>query len=262
MANRVPRMNKYCLGAIVATGAMIAIASASTLRAQRQTPPLILDSISGRDSFEFYCASCHGMTGKGDGPMASALKTRPSELTSLARRNGGAFPRDRVLAIVTGNGRQVQAHGSSDMPVWGPIFRGLDPSERRVEQRLENIVEHIESLQEPSTAPNDPGARLFRTHCAPCHGANARGDGPLGRQLRRVPPDLTKYTERNGGVFPSERLNRIIDGRDVASHGDREMPVWGDAFTSSRDGATAESVKMRIDAIVRYLQGIQERAAE
>jgi mono/diheme cytochrome c family protein len=117
-------------------------------------------------------------------------------------------------------------------------------------------------IQEPSTAPNDLGARLFRTHCATCHGAGARGDGPLAGQLRRVPPDLTKYTARNGGVFPSERVNRIIDGRDVASHGDRTMPVWGDAFRSSRDGLTAESVKARIDAIVKYLQGIQERAAE
>ena len=54
----------------------------------------MLDSIAGRDSFEFYCASCHGTTGKGDGPIASALKVSPSDLTSLARRNRGAFPKD------------------------------------------------------------------------------------------------------------------------------------------------------------------------
>jgi mono/diheme cytochrome c family protein len=239
----------------------VAFAAQSAIHGQPQTPPLILDSITGRDSFEFYCASCHGRSGKGDGPMISALKTRPADLTSLARRNDGAFPRDRVLAVVTGAGRQVPAHGSNEMPVWGPIFRGLDPSESRVKVRIDNIVAHLEALQEPSTGPKDLGAQLFRTHCATCHDTNARGNGPLADQLRRVPPDLTKYTARNGGVFPSERVNRIIDGRDVPSHGDREMPVWGDAFRSSRDGLTAESVKARIAAIVRYLQGIQERAA-
>jgi mono/diheme cytochrome c family protein len=166
-----------------------------------------------------------------------------------------------VLAIVTGTGREAAAHGSTDMPVWGPVFRALDPSEPRVKQRIENVVAYVEALQEPSTAPGDLGARLFRTHCATCHGTNARGDGPLADQLRRVPPDLTKYTAKNGGVFPTERVYRIIDGRDVSSHGNREMPVWGDAFRGSRDGLTDEAVKARIQAIVKYLQGIQERAA-
>jgi hypothetical protein len=61
-------------------------------------------------------------------------------------------------------------------------------------------------------------------------------------------------------VFPSERLAQIIDGRHVPSHGDREMPVWGDAFRNSRDGLGVESAQARIDAIIRYLAGIQQRA--
>jgi mono/diheme cytochrome c family protein len=131
-----------------------------------------------------------------------------------------------------------------------------------VRQRIDNIVAHIEGLQLASTGPEDLGSRLFRTHCATCHGSNARGSGPLSGQLRQTPPDLTKFAARNGGVFPGERVYRIIDGRDITSHGDREMPVWGDAFRSTRDGLTEGSAKMRIDAIVRYLRGIQERAAE
>jgi mono/diheme cytochrome c family protein len=255
MTTRVRRIP--CAAALV-----IGLAVHPTVQGQaQQMPPLILDSISGRDSFEFYCASCHGRTGKGDGPMTSVLRTRPTDLTSLAMRHGGAFPRDRVLAIVTGAGRQVPAHGENEMPVWGPIFRGLDPSEARVKARIDNVVAHLETLQEPATAPMDLGAQLFRTHCATCHGTNARGHGPLADQLRRVPPDLTKYTAKNGGVFPSERVYRIIDGRDVRSHGDREMPVWGDAFRISPGGLTAASVKARVEAIVRYLQGIQERGA-
>ena len=111
-------------------------------------------------------------------------------------------------------------------------------------------------MQVPSTGAQDLGAQLFRTHCASCHGVTGRGDGPLSVQLRRMPPDLTQFTRRNGGVFPSERVYRIVDGRDVASHGDREMPVWGDVF---KLGASGNAVKDRIDAIVRYLAGIQER---
>jgi mono/diheme cytochrome c family protein len=182
-------------------------------------------------------------------------------LTSVARRNDGVFPRDRIVAFVTGTGRNVAAHGSADMPVWGPVFRGLDPSDDRVKQRIDNVITFIESLQVPSTGVSDPGSQLFRAHCAPCHGTTGRGDGPLADQLRRTPPDLTQFATRNGGVFPSERVHAIIDGRGVRSHGDREMPVWGDVFKGVQGGPSAETVTARIAAIVRYLQGIQERAA-
>jgi hypothetical protein len=63
-------------------------------------------------------------------------------------------------------------------------------------------------------------------------------------------------------MFPSERVQRIIDGRDVASHGDPSMPVWGDAFRRASPKASDETVSARIAALVRYLQSIQERAAE
>jgi mono/diheme cytochrome c family protein len=136
------------------------------------------------------------------------------------------------------------------------MFRAFEP-DARVRERIDNLVAHIETMQAPSTGPNDEGSRLFRTHCATCHGVSGRGDGPLAAELRRVPPDLTQFTRRNGGVFPTERVNRIIEGTDVASHGTPEMPVWGDAF---RIGAAAQR-KARLDAIVRYLAGIQERGA-
>jgi mono/diheme cytochrome c family protein len=120
---------------------------------------------------------------------------------------------------------------------------------------------HIESIQVPSTGAKDAGSQLFRAHCATCHGRTGRGDGPMADQLRQAPPDLTKFTARNGGVFPRERVYRIIDGRGVPSHGDRDMPVWGDVFKQT-EGVPASDVKTRIEAIVRYLEGIQERAAD
>lgn len=234
-------------------------AGGPAVHASQQTPPILIDSLAGRDSFELYCAPCHGSGGRGDGPVASALRTRPVDLTSLARRSGGAFPRDRVRGFVEGSGRPLAAHGTTEMPVWGPMFRAFE-SDARVRERIANLVSHIESLQAPSTAPDDTGGQLFRTYCATCHGTTGRGNGPLAEQLRRMPPDLTQFTKRNGGMFPSERVYRIIDGRDVPSHGDREMPVWGDAFREIRGGSSAAAVKARIDAIVRYLAGIQERA--
>ena len=112
-----------------------------------------------------------------------------------------------------------------------------------------------------SSSPDELGARLFKTYCASCHGVTATGNGPVAEELRRPLPDLTKYTTRNDGVFPSERLRRIIDGRGIRSHGNREMPVWGDAFRSSPEGLSPEQVRKRIDDIVRYLEAIQERAA-
>jgi mono/diheme cytochrome c family protein len=113
--------------------------------------------------------------------------------------------------------------------------------------------------------PGDPkgtGAEAFRTYCASCHGVAARGDGPLAQQLRTPPPDLTKYTARNRGVFPREQLRRIIDGSDVAAHGTREMPVWGDAFRAAREGLSPKAAQARIEAVVAYLESIQEQPAE
>jgi mono/diheme cytochrome c family protein len=220
-------------------------------------PPVLGESLVGRDSFELYCAACHGSGGRGDGPVAAALKTPPADLTTLARRHNGLYPSEAVRGIIEGTNSALAAHGSSQMPIWGPLFRAFE-SDARVRARIANLVMHIESLQAPTTLSQDAGSQLFRTHCAPCHGTAGRGDGPVAAQMRRTPPDLTRFTARNGGVFPGERLRRIIDGRDVTSHGDREMPVWGDVFTDTRGGS---SVKARIDAIVRYLEGIQQRGA-
>ena len=232
---------------------------ASDQRLHAQQPPAILaESLAGRDSFQLYCAPCHGVGGRGDGPVASALRARPADLTTLARQSGGAFPGDRVRDFITGTGRALPAHGTTEMPVWGQMFRAFE-SDARTRERIVNLVAYVESIQVPSTGPDDTGSRLFRTYCASCHGAAGRGDGPMAMQLRRMPPDLTQFTRRNGGVFPSELVYRIVDGREVMSHGDREMPVWGDAFRMATGGSAAGGVKARIDAIVRYLASIQER---
>jgi mono/diheme cytochrome c family protein len=108
-------------------------------------------------------------------------------------------------------------------------------------------------------APPD-GRALFLEHCASCHGATARGDGPVASSLRDFPGDLTQFAKRNGGVFPSAKVLRIIEGREVGAHGSGEMPVWGHVFRRMPSDTSDGSATERIEAIVRYLESIQERA--
>ena len=115
-------------------------------QAPEQPPSILIESLAGRDSFELYCASCHGATGRGDGPVAGALQKRPTDLTTVARRNGGAFPSNAVRGSITGTGRAVVAHGTAAMPVWGPLFRAFE-SDARTRLRIENLVAYIESIQ-------------------------------------------------------------------------------------------------------------------
>jgi mono/diheme cytochrome c family protein len=111
-------------------------------------PPLVITSMYGRDLYQFYCASCHGRDGKGSGPVAPALKGDLPDLTRLAMRNGGEFPRARVEAVVTGRADPPLAvHGSREMPVWGPIFSGLDRDEAVNRVRIANIVDYLATLQ-------------------------------------------------------------------------------------------------------------------
>jgi mono/diheme cytochrome c family protein len=108
--------------------------------------------------------------------------------------------------------------------------------------------------------PSD-GERLYRTYCASCHGTTGAGDGPVADLMRKRPPDLTQFAARNGGVFPAVRMRRVIEGWDVPSHGDREMPVWGDVFRMLPDATGKASAAARIDALTRYIESIQVRAA-
>lgn len=113
--------------------------------------------------------------------------------------------------------------------------------------------------QAPDAAAGESGRGLFLTHCASCHGVAGRGDGPAAEGLLRRPADLTQFARQNGGVFNTPLLHRIVDGRTVKAHGTMEMPVWGDAFRW-RQGLSDEAIRARIDAIVRYVESIQERA--
>jgi len=130
---------------------MLAIAGAAAVPAQQSTrdKPLSLlsPSLYGVDNFHDYCSPCHGRDGTGHGPVAAALTPAPSDLTRLAAKNKGVFPRARVRDFITNGSNEIAAHGSSAMPVWGPTFRALDSSDRSVAIRIANVVEYLATIQ-------------------------------------------------------------------------------------------------------------------
>lgn len=114
----------------------------------KQNPPFAVPSLYGADLFQFHCATCHGRDGKGDGPTARALKSPPPDLTRIASHNGGKFPSQQVERFVTDGGDGLTpSHGSKEMPVWGPIFRSVLPSDTEAKTRIKNLVSYVESIQ-------------------------------------------------------------------------------------------------------------------
>jgi mono/diheme cytochrome c family protein len=104
------------------------------------------------------------------------------------------------------------------------------------------------------------GEENYERLCAACHGATGKGDGPVSEVLTTPVPDLTRITERNGGLFPRDALKRQIDGRDrISAHGSQQMPVWGYEFWID-EGAGAFSerqVAETLDGLVDYLESLQ-----
>jgi hypothetical protein len=106
----------------------------------------LIGSVQGPDLFRAYCASCHGADAKGNGPAASALKTKAPDLTLLTRNNGGQFPSARVRKVIMGD-EVLASHGSREMPVWGPIFHQIERDVDRGYVRLDNLVKYLKSIQ-------------------------------------------------------------------------------------------------------------------
>ena len=113
----------------------------------KHIPAPVTSAASGKEMFKSYCASCHGLGAKGDGPAAAALNSTPRDLTLLTKSNSGKFPSERVMSILRGQAT-VTAHGNRDMPVWGPVFWHISQGhESEVQQRIVNLTRYIETLQ-------------------------------------------------------------------------------------------------------------------
>lgn len=111
----------------------------------------------------------------------------------------------------------------------------------------------------PQQEAIERGGEDFSRYCAACHGADARGQGPVAQLLVRKPPDLTLLAARNYGAFPTDAVYWIVDGRgDVAAHGPREMPVWGEQLGGPE--ADEKATREQILDIIAWLQSVQRES--
>ena len=110
-------------------------------------------AMSGKQLYERFCASCHGTEGRGDGPVASSFTIEMPDLTLLARRSGGVFPRDRVIRIIDGR-HVIGAHGSRTMPIWGEDFSrqeiGNPDAVRATDLMIARLADYLLLLQRPA----------------------------------------------------------------------------------------------------------------
>lgn len=122
------------------------------LAAQEKPPPIPGATMSaGQQYFQRYCSACHGLTGRGDGPAAAALRPPPADLRRIAQRRGGHFPVVEIAAFIDGRS-VVPAHGSRDMPIWGERFGEMVGGgwlgEEVVRGNLLVLIEYLQSIQQ------------------------------------------------------------------------------------------------------------------
>ena len=124
---------------------MVSVAGAQKKPTVDKVPAM---ASSGKQTYLHYCASCHGVDARGNGPASDILKTPPPDLTTLAKRHEGKFPYEYVSDVLR-FGTRILSHGSSDMPIWGPIFGSMDNyDEVAVRKRIKDLSDYLASLQQ------------------------------------------------------------------------------------------------------------------
>ena len=132
---------------LVVITAFVLVGSVAAQKVERKTAPPTSPA-SGKEMYDAYCASCHGTDGRGHGPAASALKSVPTDLTTLAKQRGGTYPSLKVQHVILAN-VAPDSHGSREMPVWGPVFSAISNSQpSEIHQRAVNLARYIGTLQE------------------------------------------------------------------------------------------------------------------
>ena len=146
-------------GSILATACLAAGALAGEPSGAPGKPVDLTLAELGRPYFQAYCASCHGIAGRGDGPAGVALRARPADLTQIAARRGGRFPDGEIAQFVDGR-FAIAAHGSREMPVWGEVFSREIPESGVAESiargKVLVLVEYLKSIQTPAQAAKPP----------------------------------------------------------------------------------------------------------
>ena len=109
-------------------------------------PAKTTNAWKGDELYREFCAVCHGVDAKGNGPAADAMKTKPSDLTQINRHNGDKFPVLHMRRVISGQD-SVVAHGSLDMPTWGNSFKSISANATFAEMRINALVEYLQKIQ-------------------------------------------------------------------------------------------------------------------
>lgn len=175
-------------------------------------------------------------------------------------RNGLALRRDMLGALeITGSPiSMLKLSSSLDRVSAGPRWSGIATAlilAALASGCTERKGSGEESIASETTRPSPQ--ELFVSYCASCHGIDGVGDGPLATELRRTPANLRLLKQNNNGEFPTQKVQRSIDGRGMPrSHGLPDMPVWGMDWI--RDGLNEAEVKARAIMITSYIASIQD----
>ena len=174
-----------------------------------------LPAYEGRGLYVSYCQLCHGTSGKGDGPLAKAMKISPADLTTTVRSRSDTI----LLRIITGKGRQTitgrDRHNllSNAMPEWKDIFS---------ESQLKSLIAYLRFLSNTKhDLMGDPmvGLQLYHQYCQVCHGIEGDGDGIMTKLIGIIPIDLTNSNETDR-ISNVDLVKNILDGKG------KFMPAW------------------------------------
>ncbi len=133
------------LTAAIAVGIGYADQSAANVVVRVNKTP----ATSGKQMYQSYCAPCHGVDGKGNGPVAASLKRPPTDLAGLSRNNGGKFPSEHVVSILQ-FGPSIPSHGTIEMPVWGSVLSKMESADTQkyvTALRISNLTVYLKSIQ-------------------------------------------------------------------------------------------------------------------
>ena len=183
----------------------------STPEVSANPPP----AYEGRRLFVSYCQLCHGVDGKGDGPLAKTMKISPADLSTTVRSRS-----DTILTkIITGEGRQTitgrDRHNilSEAMPEWKDVF---DESQVKA---LISFLRFLGRSKHDLMGDPDAGSELYRKYCHVCHGEEGDGDGIMTELMGITPMDHTNSNETNS-LSNEELVESILDGKG------KYMPAW------------------------------------
>jgi len=115
---------------------------------QDRTTSSAYNTIEGAKIFQYRCAMCHGVDGRGHGPDSVVLRHQAPDVTLISQRSGGKFPYKRVKGVIEGGKTGLLSQGDREMPIWGPIFHTVESDQDWGEVRLNAITRHVESIQQ------------------------------------------------------------------------------------------------------------------